>query len=85
MSLIGFIEEATGRKASLNHKPMQPGDLPSTSADVENLAALTGFRPSTSLRDGVSRFVSWFMEYHGYAEAHIPPTDNERATRKITA
>jgi UDP-glucuronate 4-epimerase len=85
MSLIGFIEDATGLKATLIHKPMQPGDLPSTCADVENLTALTGFRPSTSLRDGVNRFVSWFREYHGYAATHAPQTDNTSATPKITA
>lgn len=85
MSLIGFIEEATGRKASLHHKPMQPGDLPSTCADVEHLAALTGFRPSTSLRDGVNRFVSWFRTYHGYDATQIPQPGDEHTAQKITA
>jgi UDP-glucuronate 4-epimerase len=44
---------------------MQPGDLPATCADVEDLMRDVGYRPSTSIEDGVHRFVSWFREYHG--------------------
>ena len=62
---IEAIERCLGRKAVRNLLPLQPGDVPETSADVEDLAALTGYRPRTSIEEGVPRFVRWYREYYG--------------------
>ncbi len=60
---IATIEQSVGRKAELRYLPMQPGDVMETSADVSRLAAVTGFRPSTSLEAGIGRFVAWYREH----------------------
>ena len=44
---------------------MQPGDVPATYADVDDLIADVGFQPRTSIDEGVARFVEWYREYHG--------------------
>lgn len=64
MDFIHAIEKATGKRASCDFKPMQPGDVPRTWADTEALYAATGYRPSVSVEDGVARFVEWYREYH---------------------
>ncbi|MFN4089377.1 MAG: hypothetical protein ACK4QW_10105 [Alphaproteobacteria bacterium] len=61
---IEVIEESLGRKATLNLLPMQPGDVPDTAADVEDLARDTGYRPSTPVEVGVARFVEWYRDYY---------------------
>lgn len=58
--LIATIEEAVGQKAIINELPEQPGDVPLTSADVSKAARLLGFKPATTIREGVPRFVEWF-------------------------
>lgn len=66
--LLRFIEEierATGCRAIRNNLPMQPGDVPATWADSGLLERLTGFRPSTSVSEGVSKFVEWYRAYYG--------------------
>ena len=65
MRYIQAIETATGKKATMEMLPMQPGDVHATSADVHRLEALTGFRPSTSVEDGVATFVAWYRRYYG--------------------
>lgn len=65
MSFIETIEEALGREAEKEFLPLQPGDLPLTCADIDDLADATGFRPSTPLRRGIERFVSWYCTYYG--------------------
>ena len=62
---LATVEAACGRRAMVIHKPRQPGDAPATFAAVEDLAALTGFAPSTRLADGIERFVAWYREHHG--------------------
>ena len=64
MDFIRCIEEATGRKAVMNMLPMQPGDVPRTFADVEALAAATGFRPRTPIEIGIGRFVDWYKDFY---------------------
>lgn len=64
MDLIGALEANLGRKAKLNMLPMQPGDVPATYADVDDLIRDTGFKPSTPLETGVGRFVDWYREYY---------------------
>jgi UDP-glucuronate 4-epimerase len=61
---ISVIEECTGRKATRNLLPMQPGDVPSTYADIDALESAVGFRPVTSIETGVSRFVEWYRRYY---------------------
>ncbi len=65
MSFIEDIERFAGRTAVRNYMPMQPGDVTSTYADAELLFALTGYRPTTPVSDGVKAFVEWYREYYG--------------------
>ncbi len=62
---IAILARAIGREARTVERPMQPGDVPTTFADVGRLAAAVGFVPSTPLEEGIGRFVRWFREYHG--------------------
>lgn len=64
MRFIDIIEEKIGRKAKKEMLPMQPGDVPATFADVDDLMRDTGFAPNTPLERGVARFVDWFREYY---------------------
>ena len=62
---IEVIEECIGRKAIRNLLPLQPGDVPDTCADVEELMNDTGYSPSTPIEAGVARFVEWYRGYYG--------------------
>ena len=64
-SLISLLERYLGRQAQRRLLPMQPGDVPRTFADMSTVEALTGFRPTTSLEQGLEKFVRWYREYHG--------------------
>jgi UDP-glucuronate 4-epimerase len=64
MRYIEAIESATGLKANMEMLPIQPGDVHSTSANVERLEAFTGFRPKTQVDDGVKAFVDWYRAYY---------------------
>jgi len=64
MTYISVLEHALGRKAKLDLLPMQAGDVPSTMADVSDLERATGFRPRTSVEEGIARFVTWYREYY---------------------
>ena len=66
MRYIEVLEECLGRKAEKRFLPLQPGDVPETCADVEDLARDVGYRPATPVEEGVRRFVDWFCEYYGY-------------------
>jgi UDP-glucuronate 4-epimerase len=59
------IEEALGKKAEKILLPLQPGDVPATYADVDDLVRDVGFKPATSIEEGVGRFVAWYREYYG--------------------
>jgi UDP-glucuronate 4-epimerase len=63
---IEVIEECLGRKATINFLPMQPGDMPETYADIDDLVRDVGYQPATPIETGVRRFVEWFREYYGY-------------------
>lgn len=65
MDFIEAIEGALGRKAEKNFLPMQPGDVPGTWADVEDLAQEFGYAPGVPVREGVRRFVEWYLGYYG--------------------
>jgi UDP-glucuronate 4-epimerase len=63
--VVSLLEKSLGRTAQREMAPMQPGDVPETYADVDDLMRDVGFKPSTSIEDGVARFIAWYREYHG--------------------
>jgi UDP-glucuronate 4-epimerase len=63
--VVALLEQELGRKATIELAPMQPGDVPETCADVDDLMREVGFRPATSIEDGVRNFVAWYRQYHG--------------------
>jgi UDP-glucuronate 4-epimerase len=65
MHLIATLEGALGKTATKQFLPMQPGDVPATYADVDDLARDVGFRPATPIEVGVGRFVEWYRGYFG--------------------
>jgi len=65
MHYIEVLEDCLGRKAEKNLLPLQPGDVPDTYADVEDLVRDVGYRPQTTVEEGVARFVAWYREFHG--------------------
>jgi UDP-glucuronate 4-epimerase len=67
LDYIAELERALGKKATLEMKPMQAGDVKTTYADTRALQQAVGFVPSTQLRDGLVRFAGWFRDYFGYA------------------
>jgi UDP-glucuronate 4-epimerase len=68
MEFIRTIEDTLGKKATLEMQPMQPGDVPATWADVDDLMRDTGFRPATPIEEGIRRFVAWYREYYRVEE-----------------
>jgi UDP-glucuronate 4-epimerase len=64
MKVVGLLERELGRTAKKQLLPMQPGDVPETYADVRALEREIGFRPRTSIEEGVRRFVAWYRDYH---------------------
>jgi len=62
--VVAVLEKEFGRTAVKEMLPMQPGDVPATYADIEDLARDVGFKPSTTIEQGISRFAKWFREYH---------------------
>jgi UDP-glucuronate 4-epimerase len=65
MRVIEILEEALGKTAAKNMLPMQPGDVPATFADVDDLARDVDFAPRTPIEVGVKRFVEWYRAYYG--------------------
>jgi UDP-glucuronate 4-epimerase len=61
---IEVLENCLGKKAIKNYLPLQPGDVPATYADVEDLVQDVGFKPNTSIEEGIAKFVAWFRDYH---------------------
>ncbi len=64
MRYIEVIEECLGRKAEKNLLPMQPGDVPDTFADAEDLVQDVGYKPDTPIEVGVRKFVDWYLDYY---------------------
>ena len=64
MSYIDALEKALGKKAKINFLPLQPGDVPDTYANVDNLKEKFNFKPSTSVIDGVASFIKWYKDYY---------------------
>ncbi len=65
LDYITVLEECLGRKAQMNLLPLQPGDVPDTYAEVSDLVEDTGYRPNTSVAEGVARFVAWYRDFYG--------------------
>jgi len=64
MHFIEVLENTLGKKAQMNMLPLQQGDVEATYADIDDLTRDVGFKPDTSIEDGISRFVAWYKEYH---------------------
>lgn len=64
MDFIGAIENALGKEAEKNFMPMQPGDVPATWADVDDLVNDLGYKPATPVEEGVRRFVEWYQDFY---------------------
>ena len=65
MKFIEVLEDYLGKKAKKNLLPIQPGDVPETYADVDDLAEDVGFKPATPIEEGIKKFVEWYREYYG--------------------
>ena len=66
LDYIDALEKNLNKKAKINFLPLQPGDVPDTYASMDNLEKQFNYRPSTSVIDGVSKFVNWFKDYYQY-------------------
>ena len=65
MEYISVIEKALGRKATIEMKPMQTGDVKASYADINRIYELISFIPKTTIQEGIPRFVEWYREYYG--------------------
>lgn len=74
LRLIEILEDCLGRKAEKRFLPMQPGDVPATYADIDDLKRDFGFDPSTRVEVGVERFVRWYRDFY----------DGESPARQMT-
>lgn len=63
--MIGVLEKTLGKTAEKRMLPLQAGDVPATWADVDDLVRDVGFKPSTSIEEGIARFVAWYREFYG--------------------
>jgi UDP-glucuronate 4-epimerase len=64
MKFIEIIENALGQKAKMEFLDLQPGDVPATYADIDDLIRDSGFKPQTPLETGIARFIEWYKEYY---------------------
>jgi UDP-glucuronate 4-epimerase len=62
--VVALLEQSIGKKAIRELTPMQPGDVPATYADVDDLMREVDFKPSTPIADGIARFIAWYKAYH---------------------
>jgi UDP-glucuronate 4-epimerase len=79
--LVQVLESALGREARKVLVDMQPGDVPATYADIDALADAVGFRPSTSIEQGVQQFVAWYRSYYDVSALKKPPLATPLDTR----
>ena len=64
MDFIEALEAALGKKAEMNLLPLQPGDVPTTWANVDDLESDTGYKPSTPVKEGIQKFVAWYRDFY---------------------
>ncbi len=69
MDFIEEIEKKIGKKAKKNFLPLQPGDVKSTYADVSDLIEDLGYKPQTSIKEGISNFIDWYLDYYKIKES----------------
>ncbi len=69
LEYLDALEAALGRKAERRYLPMQPGDVPATFADTSRLTEWTGHKPGTPIRQGIARFVEWYLRFYPQAKA----------------
>ena len=62
---IAVLEDALGQKAQIDWQPMQPGDVVRTYADIDAISRDLGYAPTTTIQQGIPRFVAWYRDYHG--------------------
>ncbi|MGH6682822.1 MAG: NAD-dependent epimerase/dehydratase family protein, partial [Pseudolabrys sp.] len=65
LDVVALLEQALGKKAIRELVPMQPGDVPATFADVDDIKREVGFKPSKPIADGIARFVAWYKGHQG--------------------
>jgi UDP-glucuronate 4-epimerase len=65
LTYIAALEKALGRTAEKEMLPLQPGDVPDTYADVDDLVRDFGYKPATPVEEGIAQFASWYREYYG--------------------
>lgn len=81
LRLVELLEAALGRSAIMNMLPPQPGDLPETCADVDDLSRIIGFAPSTPLELGIKKFVEWYLDYYSIERNATLSVAVERSNR----
>ncbi len=64
LKVVELLEKNIGKTALRNYMPIQPGDVFETYANIDSLFTSTGFKPSTSIENGIEKFVSWYLKYH---------------------
>ena len=64
MEYVEALEECLGRKAQVELLPLQPGDVPDTYSDVRKLQRLVGYKPETTVKEGVAAFVEWYRSFY---------------------
>jgi UDP-glucuronate 4-epimerase len=65
MDFIKALEDKLGIQAKKQFMPLQPGDVPETFADIDDLVKSIGFRPNTPIKEGIGHFVDWYLSYYG--------------------
>ncbi len=65
LEVVSLLEQALGKKAIRELMPIQPGDVPATFADIDDLMREVGFKPSTPIAEGVNHFIAWYKKYQG--------------------
>ena len=74
LNFIEVIEAAMGKKAEKNFLPMQPGDVPRTYADVDELMQDVGFKPTTTIEQGIEKFVRWYQDFYQSQNQEVSQT-----------
>ncbi|MDH5328032.1 MAG: capsular biosynthesis protein CpsI, partial [Gammaproteobacteria bacterium] len=68
MHYIEVLQNCLGKKAEINFLPLQPGDVPDTYADVQDLVKDVDYKPDTSVEQGVKAFVDWYKDYYSVTD-----------------
>jgi UDP-glucuronate 4-epimerase len=79
---VEVLEASIGRKAVIEYAPMQPGDVPSTYADIDASRRDFGYEPKVAIDQGLPRFVAWYREFYGVAAEASPAGDFSRPAKK---